>query len=100
MVVVVGLTVILPGVATPPMPLSICALSALLTNPQLKVVELPAVMLPGDAVKDAIFGAPEQVAAGARVGAGAGGGTGGAMTLILTNRVPPKRLPPGVRIRQ
>ncbi len=36
-VVEVGRTVVLPGVATPPMSLSISALSALLTKPQVSV---------------------------------------------------------------
>jgi hypothetical protein len=50
----------LPGVITPPMPLSISAESASLTNPQLSVADSPGWMVVGDAVKLAMLGVPEQ----------------------------------------
>lgn len=99
---VVGLTVVLPGVATPPIPLSITAASALLTNPQLSVTDCPAEIVLGETLKDAIFGVPEQPTAGANVGAGAGANVGAGagardMALILTQTVTPNRVPSGLR---
>ncbi len=52
---------ILPGVATPPIPLSIVAESALPTKPQLRVVDCPGLMVVADAVKEEMTGVPEQV---------------------------------------
>ncbi len=97
-----GLTVVLPGVATPPMPLSMIAASALLTNPQLRVAELPSVIVDGEIEKEAMFGVPEQVDA-ATVGAGVrlGAGAGARLTaLIFTHTVTPKYVPLGLRNRQ
>ncbi len=90
-----GLTDVLPGVATPPIPLSMIAASALLTNPQLKVEELPAVIVEGEMAKDAMFGVPEQAEAevgwtvGVRLGAGAGAGAR-FTALIFAHTVTPK----------
>ncbi len=93
--VVVGLTVLLPGVATPPMPLSITASCALLTNPQLNVVDCPAVIVVGEMLKEAMFGVPEQPSAA--VGAGAGTAD---VTLILTKTVTPNGVLSGLCSRQ
>ena len=68
-VVVGGLTVVEPGVPTPPTPGSIDALVALSTLPQFNVDDWPAVIVPGLAVKDAITGGPGQTPEG-----GGGGG--------------------------
>ncbi len=56
-----GLTVMLPGLVTPPISLSIDADVAFPTKPHCKVVELPGVMVVADAVKYSIAGYPEQV---------------------------------------
>ena len=56
--VVPGLTVLEPGVGTPPMSGSITALVALVTAPQLSVLDWPAVIVLGLAAKDAITGGP------------------------------------------
>ena len=56
---VVGARVVVPGVATPPMPLSISTASALVTAPQFNVTGVPRVTELGDAVNDAMLGAPE-----------------------------------------
>jgi hypothetical protein len=85
-----------PGVATPPMPLSISTESAFVTKPQDKLVELPAVMTVADVVKDAMCGVPVQPD-GALV-AVAGGGEPG--TLIETSTVCPNGVPEPLRIRQ
>ena len=49
-----------PGVPTPPTPLSISTPSALVTAPQLRVLVDPSVMEFGDAEKEAMVGEPEQ----------------------------------------
>ncbi len=82
-----GVTTTEPGVATPPMPGSMLAEVALVTPPQLKVVELPAVIVEGEAVKDGILGVPEQ--------AGGGPGLGTTMTTVM---FVPKKTPFGARI--
>ena len=56
MVVVVGQTLWLPGVAIPPMPWSICTVVALVTAPHSSVVQSPLTMLLGLAWKKAICG--------------------------------------------
>ncbi len=61
-VVAAGDTVVLPGVATPPIPWSISTESALVTAPQLNVLVPPAVMDVGDAANDEMLGVPEQPA--------------------------------------
>ncbi len=81
---VVGFTRMLPGVATPPMPLSILAASALLTRPQLSVADCPTVIVVGETLKNSIFGAPEQAAGG-----------GPATTRMLTVSVSPNNMPAG-----
>lgn len=80
-VVVAGLTVVLPGVATPPMPLSISALSAPITLPQLKIDDWPGLIVAGDALNDSMTGVKGQ-----------GLGVGPA-TLISTFNVVPKNTP-------
>jgi hypothetical protein len=107
-VVVAGFTVMLPGVATPPMSLSISAASAFATNPQLSVVVAPAGMITGAAVNDSMVGAPAQVdggiVVGAKVGAGAGvpteNGVAMGITVILAQTVAPKDAPLALRRRQ
>ncbi len=94
-VVVVGLTVVLPGVGTPPIPLSMTAAWALLTKPQLSVADSPDVMVSGETVKDAILGVPEQP----RAGAGAGAGVK-ETTLIFAHTVVPNGVPSGLCSRQ
>src|SRR3990172_3245068 len=78
----------LPGVATPPMLLSITADSALLTMPQLSVADCPAVSVVGEAVMDSMFGVPAQVVAAPF-----------AMRIVTFN-VTPKNAPSRFRIRQ
>jgi hypothetical protein len=56
---VVGATVVVPGVATPPMPLSISTASALVTAPQFNVTSVPRATELGDALNDAMLGVPE-----------------------------------------
>lgn len=79
-----GETATLPGVATPPIPLSMLADSALLTNPQVSVADCPAVMVVGEALKNSMFGVPEQVA-------GVEAGT----TRMLAFNVSPNKTPAG-----
>lgn len=55
-----GAIVAVPGVPTPPTPLSISTPSALVTAPQLRVLVEPSVMEFGEAEKEAIVGEPEQ----------------------------------------
>jgi len=80
-VVVPGATTLEPGVLTPPIPGSIVTESALVTAPQLNVVEFPAVIEEGDALKDAMFGVPLHPDGGGgngmpMVGVRVGGGVG------------------------
>ena len=63
-VVVPGVTVVLPGVATPPISLSISANCAPKTLPQLRVADCPAVIVVGDAVNDSMTGVNGQFGAG------------------------------------
>ncbi len=86
------------------MPLSMIAASAPLTNPQLSVAELPAVMVVGEMLKDAMLGVPTHAVVGAAVGVASGtmvgtmtggGAMGGAgagtvTTVIFTQTVGPK----------
>ncbi len=59
-----GDTIREPGVATPPIPLSISTESAFVTAPQLKVDEPPSKIDEGDAVNDEITGVPLQPTGG------------------------------------
>ena len=89
-----GETEIEPGVAIPPMPLSISAEPAFVTAPQFNVVELPAVIDVDVAVNEAMFGVPEQPA-----GAGAELlDAGGRQTLMLTPMAWTESTPLALRI--
>lgn len=67
-VVVVGETTRVPGVAIPPIPGSMETESAFVTAPQLKVADCPAMIDDGDAVNDEMLGVPLQPADGGIVG--------------------------------
>ena len=67
-----NVTVREPGVGTPPMAGSMTALVAFVTGPQLSVVDCPAVIVCGLAVKNAMPGGPGQTNAGGRVFVGIG----------------------------
>ncbi len=79
-----GLTFVEPGVPTPPMPGSMDALVAFDTAPQESVVDCPAVIVLGLALKDAITGGPGHAGAG-------GGATAAGCTVTVTDwtTVPP-----------
>ena len=68
-VVLVGDTLIKPGVAIPPIPWSISTESAFVTAPQLNVADCPRMMEDEDELKYAILGIPLQP----RTGGGAVG---------------------------
>ena len=78
--------------------------SAFVTAPQDNVLELPAVMVEGEAANDAMFGVPEQPLGGAvvAVAVGVGGEGGGAVggTSIVTSTVVPNSVPEGLFMRQ
>jgi hypothetical protein len=83
MVVLRGDTVIDPGVATPPIPLSISTSLALVTGPQLNTDERPGGIADGFALKYEITGVPLQpTAVGAVVGLGTGVGVEVGGTLV------------------
>ncbi len=63
-----GLTFRFPGVGIPPIPLSMVAEVACVTAPQLSVVELPVVIVLGDALNDEITGGGHGVTEGPVVG--------------------------------
>ena len=77
-----------PGVATPPMSGPISTESALVTAPQLKVVDCPVIIDAGDALKEAILGVPLQpFGGGGTVGVAVRvGGMVGGTTVIVSER--------------
>ena len=82
MVVDDGETTTLPGVATPPIPLSISTASAFVTAPQVSDDVLAMVIVAGDAENEAMFGVPLHVGED-----GAADDDAGAGTLIFTVKV-------------
>lgn len=63
MIVLLGVIIVEPGVATPPIPLSISTASAFVTAPQLSVLVAPWAIELGDAVNDEMAGMPEHAVA-------------------------------------
>ena len=91
--VVPGLTVLEPGVGTPPMSGSIAALVALVTAPQLSVLDWPTVIVLGLTVKNAITGGP-----GHTGGCGGGGCAGLTTTVTCFIVVPPQPTAVSVKV--
>ena len=94
-----GETLVEPGAGTPPMVLSISTASAFVTAPQFKVLELPVVIVVGDAVNEAMFGVPTHpLALEDEEAADDEDDPGGAGTVILTETDCPKTEPFAARI--